>query len=127
MMPRNERAKQFMPFDGVKGLREALAEVERRHDAQPKRELSEEAAQYLDRMLRSISPGQVVRITYYDGAQEAECIGRVVSVDPIMGYLKIGVRKYPFEDLYSIRPLTESEIPRSVMEQGNFYQKKPIY
>ena len=48
MMPRNERAKQFMPFDGVKGLREALAEVERRHDAQPKRELSEEAAQYLD-------------------------------------------------------------------------------
>ena len=27
-MDRNERAKQFMPFDAVKGLREALKEKE---------------------------------------------------------------------------------------------------
>lgn len=27
-MPRGERAKQFMPFDALKGFREALREVE---------------------------------------------------------------------------------------------------
>lgn len=27
-MPREERAKQFMPFDALKGFREALREVE---------------------------------------------------------------------------------------------------
>lgn len=32
-MDRNERAKQFMPFDAVKGLREALKEKEEEVEA----------------------------------------------------------------------------------------------
>lgn len=41
-MTRQQRAKQFMPFDAMKGLKEALAEREERHSRVEKRELSED-------------------------------------------------------------------------------------
>ena len=46
-MTRQERAKQFMPFDAMKGLQEALRAREEQHARVEKRELSEEAARRL--------------------------------------------------------------------------------
>ena len=51
-MDRASRAKQFMPFDALKGFREALMEKERVYV--PKKELSEERKAELDIMLRQI-------------------------------------------------------------------------
>ena len=41
-MTRQERAKQFMPFDAMKGLSEALRERERRHAEKMKNILTDE-------------------------------------------------------------------------------------
>ena len=38
-MPASRRAKQFMPFDALRGLKEAIAAKEKR--LEPRRELSE--------------------------------------------------------------------------------------
>ena len=46
MMTRQERAKQFMPFDAMKGLKEALAIREERHNRVENRELSEDTISY---------------------------------------------------------------------------------
>ena len=40
MMTREARAKQFMPFDAMKGLQEALRDREERHTRVQRRELS---------------------------------------------------------------------------------------
>ena len=54
------RAKQFMPFDALKGLREALAAKE--HIVVPKIELSEEMLEDLDRKFSLLLPGMMVTI-----------------------------------------------------------------
>ncbi|MGN0798717.1 MAG: hypothetical protein ACI4L7_04080 [Christensenellales bacterium] len=41
-MPRWERAKQFAPFDALKGLREALRVKEREHDELLKNKIKHE-------------------------------------------------------------------------------------
>ena len=41
-MIREERAKQFMPFDAMKGLQEALRDREERHARVERTEISEE-------------------------------------------------------------------------------------
>ena len=41
-MDRSERAKQFAPFDALRGLREALEEKEREHERREKRMRTEE-------------------------------------------------------------------------------------
>ena len=55
-----ERAKQFMPFDAMKGLNEALREREEKHLRVEKRELSEEAAARLSATIGKVSRGMVV-------------------------------------------------------------------
>ena len=51
-MDRADRAKQFMPFDGLKGFRDALSEKER--IIVPQRDLSEEEKEVLDQKLSLI-------------------------------------------------------------------------
>ena len=41
-MTQSDRAKQFMPFDAMKGLKEALRDREERHSRVEKRDLSED-------------------------------------------------------------------------------------
>ena len=41
-MTQGDRAKQFMPFDAMKGLKEALRDREERHSRVEKRDLSED-------------------------------------------------------------------------------------
>ena len=61
-MTREERAKQFAPFDSMKGLKESLLAQEIRHNRKPETELCEDYAEQLDRMLHRIQPGTAVRI-----------------------------------------------------------------
>ena len=41
-MPRTDRAKQFAPFDALKGLRDAMREKEREHDEMLKNKIKHE-------------------------------------------------------------------------------------
>ena len=43
-MNRQDRAKQFAPFDALRGLREALAAKEREHEKQERGDVSEDVA-----------------------------------------------------------------------------------
>lgn len=59
-MDRANRAKQFMPFDALKGFREALEEKER--IVEPKRELSEEQKEEPDFKLRQICKNNITTL-----------------------------------------------------------------
>ena len=60
---RADRAKIFLPFDALKGFREALKEKEK--VIVPKIELSEEETDRLSRLLLKIEKRMMVKIVYF--------------------------------------------------------------
>ena len=60
-MTREERAKQFLPFDALKGLQEELRHQEWLANRVPRRQLSDEAAALLSRRLSRVKRGDRIR------------------------------------------------------------------
>lgn len=63
MLSREERARQFMPFDALKGFNEALREKEKEYEE--RRELSEEEINKISEKLKNLDKGNEVNIIYY--------------------------------------------------------------
>lgn len=76
-MTQSQRAKQFMPFDAMKGLSEALKEREEKHQRVEKRELSEDAATRLSAAISKVNKGMVVCVVYYCAFHEVTKQGKV--------------------------------------------------
>lgn len=64
-MPRIERAKQFAPFDTLKGLHEALKLKEYEHDRIEKGDLPEEKIMEISNILRSLKKDDKVKVLYF--------------------------------------------------------------
>ncbi len=84
---KSSRAKQFLPFDALKGLQEALREKEIEYEE--KRELSEETLNELDSIFNRIEVGCKVKIKYYKNRKYNEIIGLVTSIDLIKKKIQI--------------------------------------
>ena len=106
MMTRQERAKQFMAFDAMKGLSEALRDREERHSREPRRVFCEEEAQTLDQKLRRLRAGMTVRLTYYCRFHERVVTDVVREVGE--SSLLIGHEWVDFPDVYRVAVL---EVP----------------
>lgn len=99
-MDRAERAKQFMPFDALKGFREALHEKEK--IIVPKMELSEDAREILDRKLHQISRNDMVTVIYFHQNEYLKVTGMVSRFDISARILKVVNTKIAFDDIYDI-------------------------
>ena len=64
-MNRADRAKQFMPFDALKGLKEELKKREERRLLVEKKEISEEETERISANLLKAEKGDGVKITFY--------------------------------------------------------------
>lgn len=102
-MVRADRAKQFAPFDALRGLREALAKKEREHDRQERGEVSEETAAEIETALVKLKRGDHVRALIFDDGYYVTVEGEVTSFDFNFRYIKIGDGKIPFSDLYGLK------------------------
>ena len=100
-MDRENRAKQFMPFDALKGFREALEEKER--VVVPKRELSEEQKEELDFKLRQIRKMDMIKVEYFHDGEYVQVTGVVSRIDETSRVLKIVNTKIEFEDIVDLR------------------------
>ena len=65
MMTQAERAKQFAPFDAMKGLQEALRDREERHARVERHDISEEQIEKNSEVHSQVSRGTRVRIECY--------------------------------------------------------------
>lgn len=101
-MSREERAKQFMPFAALKGYPEALARREKK--PLPRRELSEESLEELNRRLRQLTPGDWVEVLYYIQGEYRTFSGAFSGVDNAMGKIRIGEMAIPLQNIYDLRP-----------------------
>ena len=65
-MTRQQRAKQFQPFDAMKGLKEAISAVEERRARVDKRLLEEDDVKAVNKALIKIEKGMRVEIEWRD-------------------------------------------------------------
>ena len=101
-MPRSRRAKQFMPFDALTGLREAIAAKER--VTEPRRYLSEDAIAEINETLVSLHKGEVITITYYGTYEQAykQLTGPVTRIDSYWNSLHLGDISIEFSEIFDI-------------------------
>ena len=99
-MSRVERAKQFMPFSPLKGLEEALAE--RARIPVPRAELAPDAAELLDRRLKTLQAGESVTAVFYTPNGQKTVTDRVMAVDLRARTLVLGDLSIAFDDLYAL-------------------------
>ena len=100
MLTRLERAKQFLPFEALNGLKEEL----RRRETQyiEKKELSEEKREELQETLQELSPGEHVIVTYYNNGQYNRLRGRMIYLNPLKRTLNVSKILIPLKDIYNI-------------------------
>ena len=96
----SQRAKQFMPFSALKGLHEALLEMEK--IIVPKPELSEEKAEEIDQKLHEIQKGKIITAVYYDSGEYLKITGMVADFNSERRFLQIVDTEIPFDDLIDI-------------------------
>ena len=102
---REDRAKQFAPFDALTGLREALKRKEAEHERQAKKELSEDEIAQINDVMTALERGDVVRLTrFYNGRyivlEDALCRIDTVSLRLVTKNFSI-----PFSDIVALEKL----------------------
>ena len=101
-MPASRRAKHFMPFDALRGLKEAIADKEK--ISTPKKELAEDMIREINSILVDLRKGQNVTVVYYNGYEEEylQLTGEVEKVDAYWKLLQIGNVAIDFEEISEI-------------------------
>ncbi len=100
-MDRASRAKQFMPFDALKGFREALLEQD--CPGIPRKILSEDRKAELDTKLRQIHRKDIITAEYFKDGQYVQVTGEVAKVDERARGIQVAGRFIPFEDISDLQ------------------------
>lgn len=107
MVSRVERAKQFLPFDALKGLQEALKEKEKELEFVQRVDLVDEVIEKISEKLQMLELGNVVVVKYYCNKSYKEVIGKVRKVDRVKKKLVILVGNeevsVKFSDILKLR------------------------
>lgn len=101
-MTRARRAKQFMPFDALVGLRDAIAAKER--VTEPRRYLTDDAITEINDSLLELKKGQIITVVYYGIYEQTylQLTGAVTKVDPYWHSLQLGNVVIDFREIYQL-------------------------
>lgn len=101
-MPPSQRAKQFAPFDALVGLRQALKEKEKIRV--PRKEISEDMEDEINRELKNLEIGKIVTIVWYNSMEEnyIQVTGKVKKIDATKRFIQIEAIYIYFDDIYQI-------------------------
>ncbi len=83
MLTRQERARQFLPFEALNGLRDALRAKEVIHE--DKISLSEESEEYLSECLNELNINDYIEVKYYNYSLKKYDFykGHVIKIDNV--------------------------------------------
>ena len=101
-MPASRRAKQFSMFDALKGFKEALTAQERQPE--PRRELTQDAIEEINRTISQLKIGDVVTVIYYCHYSEEyrQITGAVEKISAHWSMLQIGNICVDFHEILQI-------------------------
>lgn len=98
LVEKKDRAKIFMPFDALKGLKEAFLEKER--IVVEKKDLTEDDINQLNYVFSIIKIGDMVECVYYDNDEYISKKGLVSKINFDGRVLQIVKDKIKFDDIY---------------------------
>lgn len=102
-MNREDRAKQFAPFEALTGLRQALKEKEIKHEAEQKRELSEERIEEIAQILATLDKGDSIIVKCFESGYYVTILGTIRKIDFIKKFLMLEDGKILFTNIYDIK------------------------
>lgn len=103
-MPRQDRAKQFAPFDALKGLQDALRLKEYQHERINKSQVQEEKADEISKVLINLEKGDRACVTYFENGHNKNLSGEVkLLIDQRI--LKVGSNKINLDDVLDIKKI----------------------
>jgi len=95
-----DRARQFLPFDALKGFREACEkESELIYE---KIEFSDDKNEDLNNKLSKLKIGELVSIIYYKDKRYIKICGMLSKIDYTYRYIMIVKEKINIDDIYEI-------------------------
>lgn len=103
-MDRTDRAKQFAPFDALKGLQEALRIKELNHERVQRGDLSEEKAEEMSKIIINLNKNEKVKITYYKEGYYKQAQGQI-KIDIEKNRIEIDGLKIDLQDIFEIEKL----------------------
>ena len=80
-MPSSQRAKQFLPFDALPGLRDALRQKEEERARMEMPAFAEEQKAEMDLRLAAMSPGDVIDLTCLQQGRRVRLRGTLQKID----------------------------------------------
>ncbi len=98
-----DRAKQFMPFDALKGFREMLLFVEKQK--LEKKEFSTDFLDILNNKLKNLKKGMNIKVTYFYDLNYIETCGIIKDIDVSNQILILLNTKINFDDVIDIELL----------------------
>ncbi len=93
-----ERAKQFMPFDALKGFKEALREKEK--IIVDKIDLCEDAIIEINNILINLKVGDIVKVVYFKQNEYIEVTGMISKIKN--DFFVIVKEKIMYNNIYRI-------------------------
>ena len=103
-MLRKDRAKQFAPFDALKGLQEVVKIKEYEHDKIMKGEMSEDEIKEISTALIDLEKGDSVYIEFYRDGHILNITGNS-KIDFLNHKICVGILEIDFEDIRKIKKL----------------------
>jgi hypothetical protein len=103
----NQRARQFLPFDALKGLQEELRRREENYGKEIKREISEEKEEKISNIMQQLEIGSMVRAEYYKNGYYEIVYGAVKKLSTVYHFIVIEDTKINFTNLYDLELLFE--------------------
>ncbi len=101
-MNREDRAKQFMPFDALKGLKEELRKRELKRLKVRKHSLTEYSVEIISNTLKRLKNGSTIDVVFYVDGYYLRTTEVVESLNLTYKYIKTKNNKIFFEDILSI-------------------------
>lgn len=98
-----DRARQFLPFDALKGFRESLEKIE--FLVENKKTLSCDSEEELNSKFLSLDIGNYVFVKYYYQFEYVEAYGIIKKIDTIYKNLYLSNSKISFDDIIDIKKI----------------------
>ena len=101
-MSRADRAKQFAPFDALKGLHETIKIKEYEHERIVCGEIGEDEIKEISAVLLSLEKGDVVELCFFRDGHMLNLTG-VAKVDVFNQKIFVGAFEISFDDIRKIK------------------------
>ena len=100
-MPRQERAKQFLPFNSLKGFYDLVSEQEKIKTK--RRKITQDEAERINEQIVVLKEGMMVTITYYETDGYIKRQGIITFIDYVMKTIKIIDTVIPIKDIIDVK------------------------